>query len=106
MSVPLTRKLRGFLQQNVPLMITCRELEEFVVGYLDGTLPSRQRFVFKLHLLVCRECRDYLASYTQAIALGKAVFRHSDEQVPEEVPEEVPEDLVRAILVARETAEE
>ena len=102
MSVPLTRKLRGFLQQNVPLMITCRELEEFVVGYLDGTLPSRQRFVFKLHLLVCRECRDYLASYTQAIALGKAVFRHSDEQVPEEVPE----DLVRAILAARETAEE
>jgi len=102
MSVPLTRKLRGFLQQNVPLMITCRELEEFVLDFLDGTLAPRKRLVFKLHLLVCRECRDYLASYTQAIELGKAVFRHPDEQVPEEVPE----DLVRAILAARETAEE
>jgi hypothetical protein len=40
-------------------------------------------------------------SYTRAIELGKAVFRHPDEPVPEEVPD----DLVRAILAARERAD-
>ena len=97
MSAPSTRKLRGFLQRNTPLMITCRELEEFIADYLDGALPWRQRLVFRLHLLYCRECRDYLASYRRSIALGKAVFQYPDEPVPEEIPE----DLVRAILAAR-----
>jgi len=78
-------------------MITCRELEDFIADYLDGTLPKRQRFVFRFHLLLCRECRDYLTLYEQTIALGKAVFHHPDEPVPEDIPE----DLVRAILAAR-----
>jgi anti-sigma factor RsiW len=95
MSAPLTvtRKFRGFVQRNVPVMITCRELEEFIVDYLDGTLPWRQRLVFRIHLFFCRECRDYLASYTHTIALGKAALRQTDAPIPEE--------LVRAILAAR-----
>jgi anti-sigma factor RsiW len=102
MSVPLTRKIRGFLQRRVPLMITCREIEDFILDYLDGALPWRQRVVFRAHMVLCRECRDYLASYEKAIALGKAVFQHPDEQAPDEVPE----DLVRAILTARKAGEE
>jgi len=97
MSAPIRRKLRGFIQQRAPFMITCRELEEFIADYLDDTLPRRQRIVFRVHLALCRECRDYLASYEHAIALGIAVFQHPDEAVPEEIPE----DLVRAILTAR-----
>jgi len=97
MSAPFKRKLRGFLQKNAPLMITCRELEEFVSGYLDGTLPARQRFLFRLHLALCRECRDYLVSFRDTIELGRAVFERGDEPVPDEVPE----DLVRAILSSR-----
>ena len=83
-------------------MTTCRELEEFITDYLDGTIPRRQRIVFRFHLAFCRECRDYLSSYEQAIALGKAVFQHPDEAVPEQIPE----DLVRAILAARQRAED
>lgn len=96
MSVPVRRKLRGVLQRSTPFMITCRELEDFIGGYLEGELPFRQRFIFRLHLVFCRECRDYLASYREALALGKAVLRPSNEPLPEEFPEE----LVRAILSA------
>lgn len=102
MKRPVTRRLRGFLQQNVPLMITCREFEQFVADDSDGTLPWRQRLVFRLHLRFCRECRDYLAAFVRAVELGKSVFRHPDDLVPTEVPE----DLVRAILAARKVADE
>lgn len=97
MSAPLTRKLRGFVQQNVPMMITCREVEDFIVDYVDDALPWRQRLVFQIHLIFCRECRDYLASYTHTLALSKAVFEHSETPAAGEIPE----DLVRAILAAR-----
>lgn len=89
----LARRLRGLVQRRVPLMITCRELEEFILDYLDGRLSRKARFVFRLHLLFCRECRDYVARYQRTIALGKAAF--ADEDVP------IPEDLVRAVLAAR-----
>ncbi len=84
------------------MMITCRELEEFVVDYLDGTLPWRPRLVFRTHLLFCRECRDYLARYERTVALGKAALRHPDEAPPADVPE----DLVRAVLAARKAGDE
>jgi len=102
MSAPWTRRLRGLLQRSVPMMITCRELEEFIDGYLDATLPWRQRLVFRTHLFLCRECRDYLAKYSKAIDLGKAVFEHPDEPAPSEIPD----DLVRAILAARRASDE
>lgn len=79
-------------------MITCREFEDFVLAYLDGELPSRQVFVFELHLKVCRACRKYLEVYQRSIEVSKRAFEKPDEQVPEEVPE----DLIRAVLAARE----
>jgi anti-sigma factor RsiW len=102
MSVSFKRRLLGFLQQNVPLMITCKELEEFIADYVDDTLPKRQLAVFRIHLLFCRECRDYLAGYLRTIDLGRAVFQHPHESVSQEVPE----DLVRAILDAKRASED
>ena len=77
--------------------MTCREVIEFLMDYLSGELPSDQRAAFDEHLGECPECVAYLKSYQETVALGKEVFRHPDE----EVPDDVPEDLVRAILAAR-----
>lgn len=95
--VSFRRRLRGFMFRRVPLMMTCAELEGFLVDYLDGTLPRPQRRTMALHLLLCRDCRAYLERYRRAIALGQAVFREPTDPVPDDVPE----DLVRAILAAR-----
>ena len=93
----LAHRLRGFIQRKAPLMITCREVEAFIFDYLDGALSPRERVVFRIHLLVCRECRDYLARYRRAIEAGRIAFAHPDDDVPEDVPD----DLVRAVLAAR-----
>lgn len=80
-----------------PGELTCRELTEFLSEYLAAELPSEQRERFESHLRHCRACSVYLATFEQAVRLGKAVCAPADGPIPEEVPE----DLVRAILAAR-----
>ena len=93
----LIRRMKGMMLRHMPLMITCAVFEGFILDYLEGDLPGRQRQVFELHLKLCRECRDYLAAYQRATALGKEVF--AEPSAP--VPDEVPEDLIKAVLEAR-----
>ncbi len=84
---------------KLPLMLTCEEFEEFVLDYYEGTLPARQNAVFRLHLLVCKDCQRYLAVYKRSIEMGKAAF----DDPYTTVPETVPEDLVQAIVAAKKT---
>jgi len=80
--------------------MTCSEFSEFLDAYLAGELAPVEREEFERHLAACKHCVDYLATYEQAVKLGKAAFEKPDR----EVPEKVPEDLVRAILAARKKA--
>ena len=89
--------LKGVMFRYVHSMITCAQFEEFMIDYFEGQLPAAQRRVFELHLRICRECRDYLASYRETIALATAAFQQDDESLPDDVPDH----LVTAILAAR-----
>jgi anti-sigma factor RsiW len=77
--------------------MTCRELVEFLMDYLDGVLPEPERSCFEEHLGECPDCVAYLASYQEAIRLGKEACTAGDDSIPPDVPE----DLVRAVLAAR-----
>ena len=77
--------------------MTCRELIEFLMAYLDGELPEEQRRSFDAHLEICPACVAYLKTYEETIQLGKTVCHELDEPVPDCVPDE----LVQAILTAR-----
>jgi len=96
--IGLMRRLKGAMLKSMHGMITCREFEEFVLSYLDGSLPTKQAKRFEWHIRICRECREYLAAYKRTIEVGKAALGPAHEAVPEEVPE----DLVRAILDSRD----
>ncbi|WP_420346665.1 anti-sigma factor family protein [Pelagibius sp.] len=91
------RFMKGLMLRNLPLMITCREFEEFLLDYLEGNLPRGQRRIFDLHLAICRECRDYLAAYKETMTLGKRAF----DDPAAALPKDVPEDLITAVLEAR-----
>ena len=84
---------------RIPPMITCAEFESFILDYLDDELPRRQRFVFDMHILACRKCREYLVAYQRAVDVARATFA-DDAESPDL---EIPEDLVEAILAARDT---
>lgn len=74
-------------------MITCREVADFLMGYLDRELDVATRESFEEHLACCPPCVHYLESYRKTVELAR--------KVAEDVPERVPEELVKAILAAR-----
>ncbi len=80
---------------NTPY-ITCREVLDFVMAYLDGELTPPLRHEFERHLGVCPSCVDYLESYKATVKLGKATMQNLDEPATGSVPE----GLIRAILDA------
>lgn len=93
----LMRRLKGLMLRHMHSMITCREFEDFIMDYLDGSLPGAQKRIFEWHLRLCSECREYLAAYERTIAVGKTALGPADESVPADVPE----DLVKAVLESR-----
>ncbi len=79
-------------------MITCRELVDFLMNYIDGELPSERREAFESHLRVCGPCRRYLETYKETVRLGKLALAPSNDPPPPSVPE----SLIKAILDARQ----
>jgi anti-sigma factor RsiW len=77
--------------------LTCRDVAEFLMAYLDRELDPPQRTAFEAHLAGCDECVRYLRAYEQTVRLARAAGHDTDE------PEAVPERLVRSILAARKT---
>ena len=92
----LMRRIHGMMFK-LPLMITCEAFEDFILAYLEDELTGRQKFVFEMHLKLCRECREYLAAYRASMELAK------QSSVPNsgDLPQEVPEDLVAPVMAAR-----
>jgi anti-sigma factor RsiW len=84
--------------ENEENTVTCQEVAEFLMDYLNGELAQTQREVFEEHLGICPDCVAYLRSYELTIKAAKSAC------VPVQGPDskEVPEDLIRAILAARE----
>lgn len=94
--------MRGMMLNHMPFMITCREFEDFILAYIEGELPEKQRRIFDLHLKVCRECRDYLAAYKRTMEVSRRAYNEPFAPLPETVPK----DLVTAILEARTGSDE
>ncbi len=94
----IIRSLRAAMLRYMPLMITCRQFEDFIVEYLEDNLSRKQKLIFEMHIKVCRECRDYLAAYKRTVDVVAQTSAGDKQSEP--LPE-VPEDLVKAILAAR-----
>jgi anti-sigma factor RsiW len=77
--------------------MTCRELIEFLMAYLDHELPPQQRAAFEAHLIECDDCVAYLDTYKETMRLGKSAFL--DEECDAE--NQVPEELIAAVIAAR-----
>jgi anti-sigma factor RsiW len=75
--------------------MTCAEIADFLLEYQEGELAEVDRLCFEAHLAECPECVEYIRTYNEAVAAGRAACAGDCE---------VPERLVRAILAARNGA--
>ena len=76
--------------------MNCKEFADFLIDYIEGTLPAEEASAFDEHLQLCPPCIHYLESYRRCIELGKGCV-----ECKEELRGEVPEELIAAILAAR-----
>jgi anti-sigma factor RsiW len=79
------------------MMITCEEVIESLMAYLNNELPVAMRAAVEAHLAVCPECVTFLKTYEQTIRLELAAFEKTDQHMDESIPE----SLVQAILAAK-----
>ena len=77
-------------------VIDCKNLEKFIIDFIDDALPEDTKLSFLQHIEECEHCNAYLQDYRKTITLSKATF--AQERQAKEVG--LPEELIDAILVA------
>ena len=53
--------------------VTCQQLIDFLMSYLDNELPAGQRAEFDRHMAACPSCVDYVKTYEKTVSLARTV---------------------------------
>ncbi len=77
-------------------MITCKDLHEFLMRYVEGELSEAERQSFEAHMGICPSCVDYIASYKTCAELGKSYKECCDQDAPDEVPPALFDAIINA----------
>ena len=67
----------------------CREIDQFLMDYLDGRLSLRRRQLFDEHVSECPDCVAYLETYRRTIRIGKAAFADPSADASKIVPRRI-----------------
>ena len=74
--------------------LTCHKVEQFLMAYLDRELSFLTRLRFRIHLLMCSDCSNYMQEYKNTIALGKQLFKTPDELAKGKVPDQILQAII------------
>ncbi len=80
-------------------MITCQEVVEYLMAYVNDELSPAERTAMDAHLKVCPACVSFLETYQQTLIYEREAFSQPD------LEEAIPEELIQAILTARKKHE-
>ncbi|PRQ05348.1 hypothetical protein ENSA5_03380 [Enhygromyxa salina] len=80
--------------------ISCREVSEFLLAYIERDLDEDAQAEFDRHLERCPPCVHYLDSYRDTVSLVHACGR-GELDAEERRRHAPPEDLIQAILRAK-----
>ncbi len=75
-------------------MLNCREITAHASDFLDATLPWHVRIQVRLHLMMCRFCREYVRQMS-------LVMRTLRRLPPEHPSEELHNDLLARFRASR-----
>jgi hypothetical protein len=83
----------GTWNDGTKTVISCHELIEFCLDYLDGELPQDEEVGFRRHLAQCTDCVSFFETYRKTPELSREALK---EQIPLSVKESV-----RSFLMSR-----
>ena len=55
-------------------LMGCKEISDFLMDFLDRKLPRGEALIFRLHLLLCTNCRRYMARYKTSVDIAKNIM--------------------------------
>ena len=67
-------------------MISCQQLIEFCLDYLEGALPEHEQVGFRRHLARCPDCVTFFETYQKTPELSREALA---TQIPASVRESV-----------------
>ena len=67
-------------------MISCQQLIDFCLGYLEGELPASEREQFQRHLSRCPDCECFFETYRRTPDVSREALAMA---IPNEVKESV-----------------
>ena len=76
----LIAKIRNLFQP----MLTCEQVNNFIMDYLEGRLTDDVRSKFEKHLQMCASCTPYLDQYQKTVDL---VSQDGQIEVPADLAE-------------------
>lgn len=82
-----------------PRVLSCKEVGDFLMAFLDKELPEAQQDEFARHIAMCPPCAEYMRTYQDTIKLCKGALNEPCASV--EPSEKPPEKLIAAILASR-----
>lgn len=83
--------------------LTCREIAEFLLGYLERDLDEQVLAEFDTHLSHCPPCEHYLETYRETVELVRRCGKAECDTQGKPNWQPPPEDLVQAILKAKQS---
>ena len=83
----------GTWNDGTNTVISCHELIEFCLDYLDGELPQDEEVGFRRHLAQCSDCVSFFETYRKTPELSREAL---SAQIPVSVKESV-----RSFLASR-----
>jgi anti-sigma factor RsiW len=78
--------------------MTCQELIDFLMRYLDGELTPPERQTFEEHLGACPPCVTYLETYRETVRVSRFACHANDETLCNTIPEQMVKAIVAACL--------
>lgn len=96
-------RTKALMMRYMPMMVTCKEANQFLDDYLADELPRKQRLIFEWHLRMCRGCKEYLERYRRSIDLCRENFYDSGEQAEDQ---EIPEKILKGIVAAKKASKD
>ncbi len=83
--------------------LSCKDVDERLDDYVDGTLPFFTRLRMTMHFFMCAACRGYVKTYRKTIDLAKSSIKGPDHQgADESVDEALVQDILKNSAAARD----
>ena len=87
----------GIKRSKKPVsVITCKQVTQLIMDYINSQLDSEQTRIFEEHLRDCKDCLAFLNTYKKTV---EGVRSMKPEDIPQKIIERVRNSLMKSLAI-------